>query len=113
MENLTPYGLREIFEENFDPSTYKSDVAKDHLKCLQDNFAPLLRKFLKTTKGKALVDKDNSKPDKVWKAHHKFQTDTTHADSLARDIVKDINNSSISNWNEAREPWINKFDHKI
>ena len=101
MENLTPFGLREIVKENFDPTTYKSDIAKDHLKCLQNNFAPILCKVLPTTKGKALIHKDNSKPDKVWKAHHDFQTRATHADSLAQDILKSINNSHISDRNEA------------
>ena len=101
MEQLTPFGLQEIVEDTFDSTTYQTDVAKDHLKCLRDNFAPILQKFLRTTKGKALVDEDNTKPDEVWKAHHEFQTDTTHADSLARAIFKDINNSSISDCNEA------------
>ena len=96
-----PFCLQEIVEETFDPTTYQSDVAKDHLKCLQDNFAPVLRKFLKTTKGIALVDEDNTKPDEVWKAHHEFQTDTTHANGLARAIFKKINNSSINDCNEA------------
>ena len=99
MENLTPFGLQEIVEETFDPTTYKSDIAKEHLKCLQNNFAPILCKFLQTLKGIALICKDNSKPDKVWKAHHEFQTGTTHANSLARDIFKTINNSCISDRN--------------
>ena len=94
-------GLQEIVEENFDPSTYTSDIAKDHLKVLCNNFAPILRKSLQTTKGRALIQKDNSQPDKVWKEHHAFQTGATHADGIARNILTTIHSSHINDCNKA------------
>ena len=50
LENLQPYGLRELVEDGFDASTYTNDIGKEYVKVLCNTFTHILWKSLKTRK---------------------------------------------------------------